>query len=409
MACLRDNPGGARAEAKPRVIDALRAGLDDWLASNSPTPEQTRFLRDLKRCRTRALGGHLYLCPRCDCEIPVYNTCGNRHCPNCQALNQERWIERRAAVLLPIGHHHVVFTLPSQLRSLARRHPREMYSLLFRATAETLHGIAKQMLGARLGFTAVLHTWRRDLGFHPHLHCIVTAGALEVDDSRWIERTEYLFPVSKMKTLFRSRVLHHLSRIEKSEITAMSDQEWRQLIHCLPRSDKWVMHIQPPFGRSTHVLQYLGRYTHRIAISDARIISIGDSGVRFTTRDGKIAQLSIAAFLNRFLMHVLPSGFNKMRHYGLYAPANMSTRLPLARKLIQASRLDDLDDGFDTTDDAFPSSVPEAAFDPNAFREKTPTPALPAAEQACPRCGHVGLFCYRIEKHRTPPPLARPP
>lgn len=344
MACPWSTTGSEDSSPKLRVIDALRAGLDGWLAEHRPTPAQARVIRDLRRCRTAALGGHLQVCLQCGHEVPVYNSCRNRHCPSCQALDQARWIEARQAVLLPVGHHHVVFTLPSQLRSLALRKPRELYGLLFQAASATLNRLAKEELGVRLGFTAVLHTWRRDLGYHPHLHCIVTAGGLTLDASSWVERQRFLLPVRKMKACFRHQVLERLDRLQRRELLELSDTDWEALRRSLPYHRKWVIYIEPPFGRSTHVLQYLGRYTHRVAISDARMVAIEDSTVRFATKDGKVAELPLVQFVGRFLLHALPQGFCKIRHYGLYAPGNARKNLDRARQLLGPGDVEDSED-----------------------------------------------------------------
>ncbi len=320
-------------QAKPRVVDVLRRHASSWLARNVPSFEQRRLLRDITVCRTAALGGHDLLCTQCGHVDTIYNSCRNRHCPSCQALSQARWIEARQRVILPVGHHHVVFTLPAELRSLARRHPRDMYGLLLLAVRDTLTMLADDMLDGQLGITTVLHTWTRELSFHPQVHCIVTAGALSRDGSRWIDRSEFLFPAARMKAVFRGRVLAAMER-SRATLDLDSDNEWNVLVRSLPPKDKWVVHIQPPFGRSSHVVSYLGRYTHRVAISDARLVFVSDDAVCFSTRDDKTATLSGDQFIDRFMQHVLPSGFHKIRHFGLYAPGNMRKRLIFARALL---------------------------------------------------------------------------
>jgi len=394
------NPGVAAT--KPKVLEVLRAGLDAWLATHQPTPEQARLVRDLRRCRTAALGGHLYVCPACTYELPVYNPCGNRHCPNCQALHQERWIAARAAVLLPVGHHHVVFTLPSQLRPLVRSAPREMYQLLFEASAETLATLATDTLEATLGVTAVLHTWRRDLGFHPHLHCIVSGGGLRTDDTQWVARQQFLFPVRRMKARFRSKVLARLHQLrQRGAWSMLLDAEWRRVLRSLPSQRKWVVYLDAPFGRSTHVLEYLGRYTHRVAISDARLIAAEAQSVSFSTRQGQVAQLPLAQFVDRFFQHVLPSAFHKIRHFGLYAPGHTRRRLDVARALLgqgdQAAR---------------EAPSPEAAPSPLAppgDPEPRSEPRSPGDALSCPLCGHQGLLYYILPPVNPPRRLWRPP
>ncbi len=382
------------AATKPHVIDVLRAGVEAWLATHQPTPEQARFLRDLNRCRTAALGGHLYVCQECGAKVPVYNPCGNRHCPNCQALDQARWIEARQEVLLPVGHHHVVFTLPAQLRWLALHHPRQMYGLLFDASADTLTTLAEEVLDARLGVTAVLHTWRRDLGYHPHLHCIVTGGGLSIDASHWVDRQGFLFPVRRMKALFRARVLVHLHKLRKRGALPMDEREWRSLLHSLPSKRKWVVYIEQPFGRSTHVLRYLGRYTHRVAISDARIVATENNLVHFITKDGKVAQLPFDQFVGRFLRHILPAGFRKIRHFGLYAPGNSRQRLDRARQLI----------GRGDIDEPVAEAQPEHETWDALLERLTGDDKL-----RCPQCGAKGLLCYVLQPVPSTDPPRRPP
>jgi hypothetical protein len=193
--------------------------------------------------------------------------------------------------------------------------------------------LADDVLDGQLGITTVLHTWTRELSFHPHVHCIVTAGALSRDGSTWIDRSEFLFPAARMKAVFRGRVLAAMAR-SRATLDLGEDNAWNVMVRSLPSKDKWVVHIQPPFGLSSHVISYLGRYTHRVAISDARLVSVSDDAVCFSTRDGKTATLSGDQFIDRFMLHVLPSGFHKIRHFGLYAPGNMRTRLETARTLL---------------------------------------------------------------------------
>jgi hypothetical protein len=358
---------------RPRVIDVLRDGIAAWKASHSPTPEQGKLLRDLGRCRTAALGGHLYACSACGQEVPVYNSCQNRCCPSCQALDQERWIRERERVLLPIGHYHVVFTLPAQLRPVALRHPRELYDLLFTASADALGSLASTVHGVRLGLTGVLHTWARDLALHPHTHFIVTAGGL-TDAGTWVDRPHYLFPAARLRALFRARIVAGLERLcQRGELLAQA--EWRTLLRRLPRAKRWVVRIDAPHGRSTHVVQYLGRYTHRVAISDARLVSFDGQRAAFRTRDGKVAQLSTLAFTSRFLLHTLPRGLCKIRHYGLYAPA-LRSRLEFARRLLPPRPAPPSE--FPPRDEADPAAEP-SGLDPDH-----PLPA-----RHCPSCGHV--------------------
>jgi len=340
--CPRASRSGAGAGARPTVASIFVHHGEAYLAARHHlSPEQRRLFRDVRVCRTAALGGHRYVCEDCGHGVPVYNSCLNRNCPTCQALDQARWIEARKARLLPVGHHHVVFTLPSQLRPLARRNPRAVFGLLFDAVRETLTVLSREHLGVQFGVTAVLHTWTRTLLFHPHVHCIVTAGGLTLDGDRWVDRTGFLLPVDLVKAFFRGRILHHLARRRRrgelllpGEVAPTNRSAWDRLIWSLPKPPKWCVNIQKPFGRSAHVVEYLGRYTHRIAISDFRMVSADDAAVRFRTHDDDVESLAPFAFLDRFLMHVLPKGLHKIRHFGLYAAASVRGRLQTARALL---------------------------------------------------------------------------
>ncbi len=336
-ACLRASRSEEKRSAadRPCVVaifrqhgEAYRAARP-WLSS-----EQKRLLRDVMVCRTAALGGHLYVCRSCQHELPVYNSCRNRNCPNCQALDQARWIEARRARVLPVGHHHVVFTLPAQLRSLAKRHRRRVFGLLMTAVRETLTVLPREHLGLQLGVTAVLHTWTRKMLFHPHVHCVVTAGGLSLDGMRWVHREGFLLPVELLQAFFRGRVLHHLARLQDLGELDLGTAAYNKLIGSLPKPKRWCIHIEQPFGRSTHVFEYLGRYTHRIAISDFRLVQVRDDAVRFRTRGDDTTSLAPHVFIDRYLQHVLPRGLHKIRHFGLYAAANVRKRLPVAKALI---------------------------------------------------------------------------
>jgi hypothetical protein len=368
------------------VIDILRQQGLDWRETHVPTSAQAKLLRDLLLCRTAALGGHLQICPNCDYQTPVYNSCRNRFCPNCQALSQARWTETREQAVLPIGHHHVVFAPPSELRSLALMHPVEAYNLFMEAARQTLCALARDMLGGQLGITIVLHTWTRELLLHPHVHCIVSAGALCTDGQRFIHRQRYLFPAPQMRALFRGRILAGLDRLQREGV--ISPREHNELVRSLPAKKKWVVHIERPFGKSTHVLKYLGRYTHRIAISDARLISADDHQVCFATRGGEQATLTNKAFMERFMLHVLPKGFHKIRHYGLYAPGQAVRLREMARALCAVG-----------TSSGAPSPCKES-WDELLWRLTGKDPLL------CPRCGKARMLRVAItaELHVTGPP-----
>jgi hypothetical protein len=261
----------------------------------------------------------------------------------CQSLAQAKWLEERKERILPTHYFHVVFTLPQELRELARRNPQELYSLLFKSTAQTLQTLAKddKWLGAQLGFTSVLHTWSRTLHYHPHIHCIVTGGGLDSKGERWVAcRRNFLFPVHVMSALFRGKFLDGLQRLyEQGALKGMGseqlvdDDTFRKLKNDLYKK-KWVVYVKPPFGGAEQVYTYLGRYTHRVAISNSRLIEVSDDKVCFATKHGEKTTLSPMEFIRRFLLHILPKGFVKIRHYGLLASANVKTKLELARRLL---------------------------------------------------------------------------
>jgi hypothetical protein len=293
-----------------------------------------------------------------------------------------------------------VFTLPAQLRALACANARAIYELLFEAARDTLLTLAADDLDALLGITAMLHTWNRELKRHLHVHCIVTAGGLSTDRTSWIPRQDYLFPVARMKALFRARILEGIERLRSSRTLQLPEPEWRDLQKRLPPKDKWVVYVEPPFGRSTHVLTYLGRYTHRVAISDARVVAIGHDSISFLTRDEQVMQLSLAAFTGRFLDHVLPRGFHKIRHYGLYAPGRVRKALVQARFLLGDGDRDHPDD---------PPLPSTAALPPADNTWDATMKRLTGVDPlACPKCGKGPV--KRLLLPRTPPrsPITAP-
>ena len=300
---------------------------------------QARVLRHVTSCRTAALGGHLHHCTACGFDQPRYNSCRDRHCPLCQALPQARWIEGRKQRMLPVGHFHVVFTLPGQLRTVATQAPEQVYGLLFRAASTVLQTLAREYLGGQVGLTVVLHTWTRELLVHPHVHCIVTAGALDPEGTRWTPtRRGWLFPVRRMAAFFRSVVLGGVEPLLLGdEVHLPRGLSGKRLIRTLRRR-KWVVYAKRPFKTAAHLVGYLGRYTHRVAISDARVLDVADGGITFRTRGEQTCRLDDASFLRRFVRHVLPRGFRKIRHYGLYAPSSVGRRLEQARVLLEPTQ-----------------------------------------------------------------------
>jgi hypothetical protein len=319
---------------RPRfdIADIVRRHRAELEAELRLTPAQKRVLTDIAQCRTAVLGGHLNLCCSCGFEQPAYNSCRNRHCPKCQALAAEAWIEKRRERLLDVGHYHVVFTLPAQLRPLARFAPAVVYDALFQAATRTLLELGKKRFDATLGATLVLHTWRRDLGFHPHVHAIVTAGGLMTDGLRFCHARRYLFPVKVMGKLLRGKVLALLSRAYAegafADFEAFRDPTAFGRLVAKLAERSWNVYAKAPFKKSEHVLRYLGRYTHRVGIANSRLLDVTDERVVFRTRGDGTAIVTPVEFLRRFVRHVLPDGFHKIRHVGLYGSVD---KLDLAR------------------------------------------------------------------------------
>lgn len=312
------------------IVTEHRAELE---ASYRLAPAQKRVLTDIGQCRTPVLGGHLDVCQGCGYERPAYNSCRNRHCPKCQALAAEAWIERRRERLLDLGHFHVVFTLPSELRPLAKHAPAVVYDALFQAVRGTLLELGHERFDAMLGATLVLHTWTRDLRFHPHVHAIVTAGGLTPDGRRFHPWSRYLFPVKVMGLRLRGKVLHALSRAYAAGAFAnfAGFEDPAAFARLVARLAKlaWNVYAKAPFKKSQHVLAYLGRYTHRVGIANSRLLDVTDDHVTFRTKGIATETLTPVEFLRRFVQHVLPDGFHKIRHIGLYASPE---RLALARE-----------------------------------------------------------------------------
>ncbi len=327
------------------VADIFRVHGDAYRSHHALTPEQRKAMWAIKSCRTAVLGGHMDKCIDCHHERPSYNSCHNRHCPKCQALAAAKWLERRMERILPVHYFHVVFTLPGELRSLGLRNRRMLYELLFRAATSTLLTLGQdpKRYQALLGVTAVLHTWTRDLRFHPHVHCIVTGGGLSVDDAKWVDAgSDYLFPVNVMGQLFRGKFLEALAQVhDRGELVLppefLAAGAFDELRGRLYRKN-WVVYAKRPFAGPQQVFSYLGRYTHRVGISNHRLLDVTDEAVTIAIRDGKSATMSPEVFIGRFLQHILPKNFVKVRHYGLAASSNVKRRLDTARHLLAERR-----------------------------------------------------------------------
>src|SRR5215469_15100952 len=334
------------------VADIVRAHGDEFRRAHaaSLSPRQKRALRNIELCRTAALGGHLEQCDQCGHERNAYNSCADRHCPKCQSLARAKWLEKRRAELLPAEYFQVVFTLPELLAQLSLQNKQEIYNLLFRATAETLLTIAAdpQHLGAHIGFFCILHSWGQVLNVHPHLHCVVPGGGISLDGSRWVAcRPSFFLPVKVLSRRFRKLYLRYLEQAYvrgklpfRGGLEFLSDpQNFARWLAPL-RKMKWVVYAKPPFGGPERVLDYLGRYTHRVAISNNRLLDLQDGQVTFSYKDYKQAQqqkvmtLSADEFLRRFLLHVLPDGFQRIRHYGLLSNRHRAETLAHCRELL---------------------------------------------------------------------------
>lgn len=329
----------------------VRAHGADYRRAHRPSAAQEAVLEHIAECRTAALGGHLEQCDACEYQRIAYNSCRDRHCPKCQNTARAQWVTERLERLLPVPYFHVVFTIPDQLNPLALRNKKRLFDILFAAASQSLLATARddRHLGAQVGMTMVLHTWGQNLLLHPHVHCVVTGGGLSADADRWIAaRENYLVPVKALAKLFRGKFLAALERARDNEeldlagsTAELADpQAWRRLKNSLYGKD-WVVYAKPPFGGTEQVFRYLGGYTHRIAISNHRIVDFGAGKVTFSWKDyadgccKKLMTLDATEFLRRFLLHVLPKGFVRIRHYGLHASSNVRSKLAAARQLLE--------------------------------------------------------------------------
>ncbi|MGB8438367.1 MAG: IS91 family transposase [Candidatus Acidiferrales bacterium] len=339
------------------VADLIRAAGDAFLERNRRWLrwKHLKVLRAIRRCRTAALGGHLDQCTRCGHRAPIsYNSCRDRHCPKCQTAARARWIAARQRELLPTRYLHVVFTLPHRLAPLVLQNKKVLYGLLFRTSAETLLEVARdpRHLGAEIGFFSVLHTWSQKLKIHPHVHCVVPAGGLSLDHTGWVRsRDNYFLPKEVLREIFRGKFVDALEQaFQNGQLRFQGDLKllaqpkiFAAWLRPLFRQD-WVVYLKPPFGSPEYVLHYLGRYTHRVAISNHRLVSFADGQVTFRWRDSahhneqKLLSLSLDEFLCRFLLHILPKGFVRIRNFGFLANRKRATLLPLCSQLLGSAQ-----------------------------------------------------------------------
>ena len=369
------------------VADIIRLAGDSFIERNGThlAWPQLKVLRAIRNCRTAALGGHLDRCSRCGHQVISYNSCRNRHCPKCQTNARDQWLAKRAEDLLEVPYFHVVFTLPHDLSALALQNKKAFYDLLFRASAETLTEVSAdpKHLGAEIGFLSVLHTWGQNLQHHPHVHCVVPAGGIAPDRSHWVHPPAGFFlPVRVLSKVFRGKFVAGLRRLfRKGELSlhgslkSLADSNsFHRFLRQLFRRN-WVVYAKRPFGGPGHVLQYLARYTHRVAISNHRLIGFKDGKVTFRWKDyargNKKRTMTVSAdeFLRRFLQHVLPRGFVRIRHFGFLTNRNRTALVPFCRRLL-AERP----------------------------RERSPDNehARPAVEWRCPRCAAPMIIVERL-------------
>lgn len=368
---------------EPQAAPAGRLELADIVRAHADqldglSPEQRRVLQAITHCRTAALGGHRRQCEACGHEELSYNSCRNRHCPKCQGLDEARWIEAQQRDLLPVQYFHLVFTVPTELHPLFLAAPPVAYRLLFTAAAKTLQAVARRRLGATIGFTAVLHTWTQQLLYHPHIHCIVPGGGLDVDDTRWIPAPrDFFLPVRVLARVFRGKLLSLLEKaVNRAKIREGPDEDFHRQLKQAARK-KWVVYSKAPFAGAEQVLAYLGRYAYRIALSNDRLVALQDGLVTFRWKDRahgnvpRLATLDAPTFLRRFLLHLVPRRFVRIRHYGFLANSVRLQTLPRVRQCLPPSA------------PAIPSLAP---------REPEPWDALLLRLTGkdvtrCPRCG----------------------
>lgn len=389
--------------ARLEVADIFRRYGPAWRRANAGhvSLSQLKVMSAIEACRTEALGGHVAACTKCDHQHIAYNSCKNRHCPKCQGPAARDWMAARAEDLLPVEYFHVVFTLPAEIARIALWNKRAVYSLLFRASAETVMTIAAdpKRLGARVGMTSVLHTWGSALTHHPHIHMIVPGGGLSPDGRRWVAcKPGFFLHVRVLSRLFRRLFVEGLMALHRTgqlaffgDLTRLVDADAFTKWLAPFRRTEWVVYAKPPFGGPEAVLAYLSRYTHRVAISNQRLVSADANTVSFRWKDyriksgdrQKVMRLPTEEFIRRFLMHVLPDGFHRIRHYGLLASAQRKANIAKVRALIGASA---------------PEQEPPSEDDPTPLTLQEP----------CPCCGGTMLIIETFKRGQVPRSRAPP-
>lgn len=335
------------------VQDVFLSSFDGYRNTHFVPPQDQKTANAIMACRTSSLGGHTDECPQCGYSHQSYNSCRNRHCPKCQTVKKEQWIGKRKQDMLEVKHFHTVFTIPSELNPLVLQNRRELYSLLFRASADTVRELTAdpKYLGASIGFMSILHTWGSNMSFHPHIHMVPTAGGIATN-GRWKgSRGKFFLPVKVLSRLFRGKFLDGCKELYSTGGISLGGENGNRLSHkafanlidgCYQK--EWVVYSKQPFNGAEGVFEYLGRYTHRLVISNNRIISVEDGRTTFLWKDYKDESkmkettLSNEEFIRRFLLHVLPHGYTRIRHYGLYSSRSKTARLELYRMALAASR-----------------------------------------------------------------------
>ena len=388
------------SEHRPEVADVFRTYEKDFFAQwgHVLSPQQRKAFEAIRDCRTAALGGHVEYVEQCDtCGhlVNAYNSCRDRHCPKCQASARAKWLAARQAELLPVPYFHVVFTLPQQIGGLALQNAREIYGILFRAASETLLKIAAdpKRLGGAVGFLAVLHTWGQNLHLHPHLHCVVPGGGISLDGARWVgcRKKSFFLPIGVLSSRFRNLFLTYLKEAFREgklrfhgEMAGLAKPAAFKAMCRKAGKIKWVVHVKPPFGGPEQVLKYLARYTHRVAISNSRILSVADGKVTFLWKDyadgNKTKTMTLAAveFIRRFLLHILPAGFVRIRQFGFLANRARRKKLALCLALLGAP----------------PATVPATITEERDRK---------ADEKRCPVCKTGHMILIRVFPTALPP------
>jgi hypothetical protein len=366
---------------RPKLKEIFRAHANEYLASDNRSSHEMLTMRDILRCRTAQLGGYLEKCGSCGHAEYRYNSCSNRNCPSCQWLRQVQWGIRQTIGFLPVAHHQVVMTLPGNLRGLARVNKKLVHTLMMRVASETVAELVRQRYGAIVGQVVVLHTWNRELGYHPHVHQVVSCGGLAVDGQHWVSISrDFLVSIEDMRSTFRSKLVetlidaYHHKKLNLPATLKIPGSFCRLMR--LSSAERWIVWVEAPIGMSSPIVKYLSQYVNRIGISNSRLISFESGKVTFETRDGLSLTLGGAEFIERYMQHIVPKGFHKVRHYGLYSPKSRKADLGHARSLVPQHERVIVETA--TTDDDAPEPWQELM-----------TRLTGRDPRCCPKCGEL--------------------